>query len=273
MRVLYFTSQKEGMTLEQYLDEFQNQREIVEECGGNAGDHPGLNGIVLEEAGFDLDDPASISVDDRKTAERDAKEAYLAFVFLSNANKVKFALLLQELANAHLQENDDYPHTITAAHNDGITYTTLADEDEEEEVDEEGNVLVNTSSEKGKVIRSKCDDIIKCYLCGINHYASVCDQKKDDDGDKRKKGHLHLTTNKYDENDKDKDYGDWGSISISRSMFHQHGLIRKKSYKQALTKTAKAGPNKTLIPSAPPNKWSQAKNHLLQQSRMKGKLI
>eukprot|EP00957_Ditylum_brightwellii_P123892 9444075-Ditylum_brightwellii.AAC.1 len=33
MRALYFTSQKEGMTLEQYLDEFTNRREVLEECG------------------------------------------------------------------------------------------------------------------------------------------------------------------------------------------------------------------------------------------------
>eukprot|EP00957_Ditylum_brightwellii_P065950 5001493-Ditylum_brightwellii.AAC.1 len=152
MRALYFMSQKEGMTLEQYLDTFLNCREIVKECGGSIGVHPGLINTTLEEAVFDLDGPLSISTDKRRASERDTKEAYLAYVFLSNANKIKFVPLLRDLANAHLHSKDEYPWTITAAHklmvgweggsyaipgpsNDGIVYTTLAEGHKEEEID------------------------------------------------------------------------------------------------------------------------------------------
>eukprot|EP00957_Ditylum_brightwellii_P159081 12107255-Ditylum_brightwellii.AAC.1 len=85
---LYMTSQKEGMTLEQYLDEFLNRKEIVKQCGGNTAYHPGLVSNMPKEAGLNPDKPDTISSEDREEAKRDTKEAYLAWVFLSNSNKV-----------------------------------------------------------------------------------------------------------------------------------------------------------------------------------------
>eukprot|EP00957_Ditylum_brightwellii_P040055 3031044-Ditylum_brightwellii.AAC.1 len=90
------------MTLEQYLDEFTNRREVLEECGGEVAYHPGLVDSALREAGFDPDDTNSYTTEDREEAERDAKEAYLAFMFLSNANKIRFAPLMRDLANSYL---------------------------------------------------------------------------------------------------------------------------------------------------------------------------
>eukprot|EP00957_Ditylum_brightwellii_P106637 8135660-Ditylum_brightwellii.AAC.1 len=49
MRALYFTSQKDRMTLEQYVDEFLNRQDVLEQCGGSIGLHPGLTYIVLKD--------------------------------------------------------------------------------------------------------------------------------------------------------------------------------------------------------------------------------
>eukprot|EP00957_Ditylum_brightwellii_P052973 4016375-Ditylum_brightwellii.AAC.1 len=116
MHVFYLANQKEGMTLEAYLDEFTNRKDMVEQCGGCAGSHPGLTDNALRERGLDPDDPDNYSSDELEKAQRDAKEAYLAFVFLFNANKTKFAPLSRELANSYLQGNYDYPCTISKAH-------------------------------------------------------------------------------------------------------------------------------------------------------------
>eukprot|EP00957_Ditylum_brightwellii_P023850 1799147-Ditylum_brightwellii.AAC.1 len=130
------------MTLEAYLDEFNNRKDVVEQCGRDIGTHTGLTKKALRDMNIDPKDPNNYSTDDLKEAHRNAKEAYLAFVFLSNTNKAKFAPLLRELANSYLRGNDDYPRTITAAHkllvgwesgahslpsppNDGISYTTV----------------------------------------------------------------------------------------------------------------------------------------------------
>eukprot|EP00957_Ditylum_brightwellii_P016378 1231327-Ditylum_brightwellii.AAC.1 len=157
MRAFYLTSQKEGMTLKAYLDEFNNRRDVVEQYGGDIGVHAGLTENALRDMNIDLKDPNNYSTDDLKEAHRNAKEAYLAFVFLSNANKAKSAPLLRELANSYLRGSNDYPHTVTAAHkllvgweggtytlpspsNDNISYTTIGYEEEgyKEPNDEEG---------------------------------------------------------------------------------------------------------------------------------------
>eukprot|EP00957_Ditylum_brightwellii_P191644 14590851-Ditylum_brightwellii.AAC.2 len=68
-------SQKDRMTLEQYLDEFLNQQDVFEQCGGDIGLHPGLTDIVLKENSFDPKNTTSYSSDKLKEAQRDAKEA------------------------------------------------------------------------------------------------------------------------------------------------------------------------------------------------------
>eukprot|EP00957_Ditylum_brightwellii_P062934 4775833-Ditylum_brightwellii.AAC.1 len=98
-------------------------------------------------------------------------------------------------------------------------------------------------------------DIIKCYLCGGNHYANICEQKKERESNNKKRGgHMHLTTNEYDEGKVDDYYGDWGSVSIGGFILHQHGTPVLKMYKQSLPETKAEEPSKTLIPSAPPDK-------------------
>eukprot|EP00957_Ditylum_brightwellii_P080391 6114552-Ditylum_brightwellii.AAC.1 len=116
MQALYLTSQKDEMTLKQYLDKFLNRQDVLKQCRGIIGPHPGLTDIALKDNGFDHADASSYNAEDLKQAQRDAKEAYLAFVFLSNANKAKFAPLLRELANSCLVGNDEYPRSVSAAH-------------------------------------------------------------------------------------------------------------------------------------------------------------
>eukprot|EP00957_Ditylum_brightwellii_P200396 15277567-Ditylum_brightwellii.AAC.1 len=105
------------------------------------------------------------------------------------------------LANSYLVVNDEYPHSETVAHklllggeggtcvaqgpsNDGIAYTTVGEDREEEVLDEEGNVLLQ---DNGKVLQGNCGNVIKCYLCGGNHYWSTCDKKEESGDEKRKK--------------------------------------------------------------------------------------
>eukprot|EP00957_Ditylum_brightwellii_P115568 8814598-Ditylum_brightwellii.AAC.1 len=77
MRAFYLTSQKEGMTLEAYLDEFNNRKDVVEQCGGDIGTHTGLTEKALRDMNIDPKDPNNYSTDDLKEAHRNAKEAYL----------------------------------------------------------------------------------------------------------------------------------------------------------------------------------------------------
>eukprot|EP00957_Ditylum_brightwellii_P138315 10541916-Ditylum_brightwellii.AAC.1 len=249
--------------------EFLNQKGIVKQYGENATYHPGLVDTSLKEAGFDLDDPSSISAEERSEVERDAKEVYLAWIFLSNTNKIKFALLLHNLANSHLCGNDKYPHTITAEHkllvgwegrtytvhspsNNGKAYTTVGeDPEEEEESEKEGNVVTLLSVTYVVVITSP-----------------ICAPRKKDE--KKKAGHMHITTDdalSYNKNERDKDYGDWGLVNVGGFIFHQHGAPVERSYKDALVQ-----PTTPSTPPIPSIKWATGMSHLIQQLGIKGKI-
>eukprot|EP00957_Ditylum_brightwellii_P187128 14252749-Ditylum_brightwellii.AAC.1 len=126
--------------------------------------------------------------------------------------------------------NNEYPCTITAAHKllvgweggtysilgpykDGIAYTTVRDDpEEEEELNAEGNMLANKGEGKEKTICTKQGNIVECYLCGGNHFSNMCPKKTDDETEKKKKtGYMNVTTDDvltYDKNDQDKDYVD-----------------------------------------------------------------
>eukprot|EP00957_Ditylum_brightwellii_P148994 11343921-Ditylum_brightwellii.AAC.1 len=45
-----------------------------------------------------------------------SNEAYLAYAFLSGANRKKYEKLLEDLANSYARDNDEYPKTLVGAH-------------------------------------------------------------------------------------------------------------------------------------------------------------
>eukprot|EP00957_Ditylum_brightwellii_P090194 6869241-Ditylum_brightwellii.AAC.1 len=68
MCAFYLTSQKEGMTLEAYLDEFNNRKNIVEQCSGDISVHTGLTENALKDMNIDPKDPNNYSTDNLKEA-------------------------------------------------------------------------------------------------------------------------------------------------------------------------------------------------------------
>eukprot|EP00957_Ditylum_brightwellii_P136234 10389550-Ditylum_brightwellii.AAC.1 len=97
--------------------------------------------------------------------------------------------------------------------NDGIDYTTVREDSEEEASEEEGNVFTQGD---GKILRGKNGNVIKCCQCGGNHYSSNCDKKEESDDKKKKKtGTTNVTTDGnlpagYDIGNVDEEVGDWG---------------------------------------------------------------
>eukprot|EP00957_Ditylum_brightwellii_P154441 11752937-Ditylum_brightwellii.AAC.1 len=202
IRALYMTSQKEGMTLEQYLNELLNQKEIVEQCGGNAAFHRGLVDNALEEEGFYIEKPNTIGADERAEAKRDAKEAYLYLYTITAAHKL-------------LVGWEGGTYSVPGPSNNGIAYTSIGDDpEEEEELNADGNVLVNKGEEKGKFIHTEQNNIVECCLCSENHFSNMCPKKTDGETDKKKKaGYMQITTDDvlaYNKNYRDEGYGDWG---------------------------------------------------------------
>eukprot|EP00957_Ditylum_brightwellii_P136937 10443163-Ditylum_brightwellii.AAC.1 len=67
MQSFYLMHQKELVPCYKYLKMFTNQKDVIEHISGSVASHPGLNRLMLKEAG--IDDAASASTAEKaKTA-------------------------------------------------------------------------------------------------------------------------------------------------------------------------------------------------------------
>ena len=98
-----------------------NQRDVVEHCGGNIGDHKSLMKHCPDKKPAGTTD-AKTALNKRK-AKKEAKEAYMAMAFISGANRIKYGRLIEELENSYLKGNkNEYPKTVTDAYNLLLNY-------------------------------------------------------------------------------------------------------------------------------------------------------
>eukprot|EP00957_Ditylum_brightwellii_P149372 11376596-Ditylum_brightwellii.AAC.1 len=200
-------------------------QELAEHASGSVAGHSGLNKLILKEAGIDV---AGTLADERAQAAADAKEAYLAMAFLASTNRAKYDRLLEELANNYLKGTDEYPRTMVATHklllnyqnnlrnhahvtaaNDGVAFVTDANghDDDDNESDEDEVV---TLANEGKVLDRNRKEV-ECFICGGNHYALKCPNKK--------KGEKDVVAFTW-ANIKWDDDGPKGGL-----MFHQHANL------------------------------------------------
>ena len=93
-----------------------NQRDVVEHCGGNLGDHKSLKKHCQNKKLAGTTDAENAS--NKREAKTEAKEAYMAMAFISGANSIKCRRLIEELENSYLKGNEnEYPETVTDAYN------------------------------------------------------------------------------------------------------------------------------------------------------------
>eukprot|EP00957_Ditylum_brightwellii_P139695 10646383-Ditylum_brightwellii.AAC.2 len=181
MCTLYLMIQKEGMSLKQYLDEFLNSQDVLEQCESGAASHPDLVRAALEKRRLDPDNANAIGEEELKEAKRDAKE----IEHPRTITRVPKLLVGWEGG----------AYNFPGPSHDGIAYTMVGEEEEDMSANEEGNVLVTTG--KNKVWKDSHGNGLKCYIYQGNHYASMCNKKRENDrGDAEngKAGHMHLTT-------------------------------------------------------------------------------
>ena len=71
IRRFYTTYQRDGTTMEQYYVHFMNQRDVVEYCGGNLGDHKSLMKHRLDKKPAGTTDTETAS--NKREAKKEAK--------------------------------------------------------------------------------------------------------------------------------------------------------------------------------------------------------
>jgi hypothetical protein len=102
---LFGTKQKEHESLQDYTKWFHVLRDVLE---SHMGGPIILTKVVEAMSGYN---------DSVVSTHKDTYEWFLAYVYLSNADKAKYGPILKGLSTQQSLSNDQYPRTITNANN------------------------------------------------------------------------------------------------------------------------------------------------------------
>ena len=106
---LFGTKQKENESLQDYTKRFRVSRDVLE---SHMGGPIILTKVIEAMPGYD----ESI-VSTRDKCRKDTYERFLAYMYLSNADKAKYGSILQGLNTQQSLHNDQYPKTVVDANN------------------------------------------------------------------------------------------------------------------------------------------------------------
>ena len=197
---------------------FQSLYEAYTSCGGSVGHDQGLVEKVLGKASLTLD----TANDAQKTAAvTEVRDAYLGSLMIHNSDRSRYLGLVQELHNAFLKGNDDYPKNATEGYNMPVNYKaavtsvqnvkgggreTLAfvaqddNNDDWNSVNGDETALPTPSTNNKK----KAKDRWACYYCGERgHIKRNCPKLKADKEANAKKEMVAIaTTEPPDKSDK-----------------------------------------------------------------------
>ena len=97
----------------EYMDVFMSNKNMLEHCGAQIGNHPDLQTYLLIESNID---PVTATNDQKLLATNNAIEVYCAIAFLCGLNRNRYQDLLDELINSYLNGRDEYPRTLVLAY-------------------------------------------------------------------------------------------------------------------------------------------------------------
>jgi hypothetical protein len=183
------------MSTQTYLELFQNTVDVIEHSGGAIGNHRGIENIIVKPQGLTM----PLTNDERATVEKEAQGEYLAVAFLLNADRTRYASMLQDLENDYLQGQDNYPKTVTTAAynvltnwkqdprsmmrgsaNDGVSFANV--DGETDDTDEsEAAIALTTAGQRKQEYKKRDKSHVTCHRCRKKgHYANECDGERAD---------------------------------------------------------------------------------------------
>ncbi len=114
LKILLLYTQGEKESVDEYACNFKSLWDTVEAFGGSPRMQKGLIQGVLDTPGR-VANPASISADERASAEGEVAEAVKAAMLISGVSKARYARLKEQFANNYLLCTDQYPNTLEKA--------------------------------------------------------------------------------------------------------------------------------------------------------------
>jgi hypothetical protein len=115
--LIFGTKQKENESLQDYTKRFCVSRDVLE---SHMGGPIILTKVIEAIPGYD----ESI-VSTRDKCCKDTYEQFLAYVFLSNADKAKYGSIFKGLSTQQSLSNDQYPRTVINANNGCIEQSSF----------------------------------------------------------------------------------------------------------------------------------------------------
>jgi hypothetical protein len=187
--------QSKQMSAAEYLEQFQNNVDVLDAVGATFGPHRGVVEMITGDQRANEATPEQYN---------EATERSIAIAFINRADRTRYGRLLEDLRNNYLMGQDNYPRSLNQAYNllvnwqqdprnmihygagpnDGVVFAHQGDEEEEEEDDEAGTTLVQETPRPARGGKSH----ITCFRCKKKgHYKSECPlndlDKKDEDAE------------------------------------------------------------------------------------------
>ena len=138
-----------------------------------------------------ITDPSMATPEQTLAVAQKSRDKYEVIMYLCGLNQNRFQGLIDNLNNSFLQGRDKYPQSLTEAYklstnwretprqraiDKGDAINFLQDADSNDECnDDHADIALTT---KGKEVRHKNGTLIKCDVCGGNHWINQCPKVK-----------------------------------------------------------------------------------------------
>jgi hypothetical protein len=109
----YKIEQGRSEPLTQYYERYQNNVEVIEQCGGTVGYEEGVRSMVCTDKGISQTTTDAGQV---KTVLEKTKERMLATGFIMGADETRYKSMILEFENSYTMGVNKWPKTLTDAH-------------------------------------------------------------------------------------------------------------------------------------------------------------
>jgi len=197
--------QEPGTTILQYHTSFLNMRNAFNNCRACSGIDTGVVNWMIIQAHGAGETADTIKDEELLVIQACAEEQESALIFLYRADKAKYAALWEELENACLGGQNNFPRTVDAAYTRLINWTNNArSQSRSFGPAADGANFANQGVRGDAKAPPRDKGHITCFNCGeMGHYANEC--KKEAPKVKDVSGEQHVTKGVNFEDSDDED--------------------------------------------------------------------